>query len=609
MAKQLPKRDLENVGLGVTGACVVLVTLVVAALIFMAAQKGLSAFLKDGVSVVEFFTGTKWDLANTAKNGLPYTGALPLIVTSFAVMMLSTLIALPIAIGSAIFAVEISPKFGSKIFQPLIELLTGIPSVVFGLIGFHVVVGLMKSVFHVSTGLGILPGAVVLAVMILPTMTTLSVDGLRAVPDSYRQGSLALGYTRWQTIWHVVLKSAMPSLMTAVILGMTRAFGETLAVRMVIGGIEAMPTSLLSPASTITTTLTTSMAVYAEGSAQDDVLWALGLLLMGMSLIFILIIHLIGRRGGRRLVASTRIHIDEARLGRVQKQDRIATGVLTAIAAIVMLIVISMVAYILFEGVSTLFQPGFLTQPSRANGTQGGVLYQLFDSFYLLLITLIISVPISLGGAVFLVEYAPNGPIRDIASTAIETLSSLPSIVVGMFGFLVFSVQLGWKYSIISGAVALTMFNIPILVRVIQQALEDVPQAQRDACLAMGLTRWEATLHILIPEAMPAIVTGIVLSAGRVFGEAAALLFTSGMSSPVRLNFLSFNLSSPTCAWNVFRPGESLAVHIYKIYGEGSPEAQQIVWGTAALLMICVLLFNVVARIVGKQLARKMTAE
>ena len=77
----------------------------------------------------------------------------------------------------------------------------------------------------------------------------------------------------------------------------------------------------------------------------------------------------------------------------------------------------------------------------------------------------------------------------------------------------------------------------------------------------------------------------------------------------MRLNFLSFNLSSPTCAWNVFRPGESLAVHIYKIYGEGSPEAQQIVWGTAALLMICVLLFNVVARIVGKQLARKMTAE
>lgn len=294
---------------------------------------------------------------------------------------------------------------------------------------------------------------------------------------------------------------------------------------------------------------------------------------------------------------------------RADARDRLATAVLTAIAGLVMLLVVAMVAYIIVEGAGTLIKPGFLTEASRANGTQGGVAYQLFDSFYMLVITLLISVPISLGGAIFLVEYAPDGPVTSIASTAIETLSSLPSIVVGMFGFLVFSVNLGWKYSIISGAVALTMFNIPILVRVIQQALEDVPQSQRDACLAMGLTRWEATVHVLVPAAMPAIVTGVVLSAGRVFGEAAALLFTSGMSSPVRLNFFSLDFSSPTCAWNVFRPGESLAVHIYKIYGEGSASAQEIVWGTAALLMMCVLLFNVLARVVGKALAKRMTAE
>lgn len=308
-------------------------------------------------------------------------------------------------------------------------------------------------------------------------------------------------------------------------------------------------------------------------------------------------------------MASTRINIDEARLGRVQKQDRIATGVLTAIVAIVMLIVVSMVAYILFEGISTLFQPGFLTEPSRANGTQGGVLYQLFDSFYLLLITLIISVPISLGGAVFLVEYAPDGPIRDIASTAIETLSSLPSIVVGMFGFLVFSVQLGWKYSIISGAVALTMFNIPILVRVIQQALEDVPRSQRDAGLAMGLTRWETTIHVLLPAAMPAIVTGVVLSAGRVFGEAAALIFTAGQSAPV-LDFTCLDFSSPSCPWNVFRPAETLAVHIWKINSEGVvPDLAAISNGTAAVLMVCILAFNILARVIGKYLERRLTSE
>ena len=234
MAKQLPKRDLENVGLGVTGACVALVTLVVAALIFMVAQKGLSAFVKDGVSVVEFFTGTKWDLANTAENGLPYTGALPLIVTSFAVMVLSTLIALPIAIGSAIFAVEISPKFGSKVFQPLIELLTGIPSVVFGLIGFHVVVGLMKSVFHVSTGLGILPGAIVLAVMILPIITSMSRDIFLQTPRLQEEAALALGATKWEMVKLAVLPFGKSGVVSASMLGLGRALGETMAVLMIL---------------------------------------------------------------------------------------------------------------------------------------------------------------------------------------------------------------------------------------------------------------------------------------------------------------------------------------------------------------------------------------
>ena len=299
MAKIMPKRNLERVGLGVTGACVALVTLVVLALIFMVAQRGLTTFIKDGVDVAGFFTGTKWNLASTGPDGLPATGALPLIVTSFSVTVLSTVLALPVALGLAIFTVEIAPKFGRRVFQPLIELLVGIPSVVFGLIGFHVIVGAVRAIFNVNVGLGILPGSIVLAVMILPTVTTLSIDALRAVPDSYRQGSLALGYTRWQTIWHVVLRSATPSLMTAVILGMTRAFGETLAVHMVIGGIEAMPTSLISSASTITTTLTTSMAVYATGSVQNDALWSLGLLLMGMSLVFIMIIHLIGHKGAK----------------------------------------------------------------------------------------------------------------------------------------------------------------------------------------------------------------------------------------------------------------------------------------------------------------------
>ncbi|HIU24111.1 MAG TPA: phosphate ABC transporter permease PstA [Candidatus Coprovicinus avistercoris] len=292
---------------------------------------------------------------------------------------------------------------------------------------------------------------------------------------------------------------------------------------------------------------------------------------------------------------------------KIGAQDKFATGVLTVIVGLVMFLLVAIIAYILYMGLGKALSPGFLTNPST-DDVAPGILYQLFDSFYLLIITLIISVPISLGAAIFLVEYAPDNWMTSAAKTAIETLSSLPSIVVGMFGSLFFVVVLGWGISIIAGALALTMFNIPILVRTIQQALEDVPASQRDASLAMGLTRWETTINVLLPAAMPAIVTGIVISAGRVFGEAAALIFTSG-SAAARLNFASTNLAAPTNPWNIFRPAETLAVHIWKLKMEPTPGNDEIVWGTAAVLLVCVLLFNVLARVLGKVLARRLTAE
>ena len=305
---------------------------------------------------------------------------------------------------------------------------------------------------------------------------------------------------------------------------------------------------------------------------------------------------------------TAELNVDlDAHADKIGKQDKLATVILTVIVGLVLALLAAIVIYILVQGLWKVFQPGFLTNPSTSKEVPG-IAYQLFDSFYMLIITLLISVPISLGGAIFLVEYAPDNWITSAASTAIETLSSLPSIVVGMFGSLFFVVVLGWGISILAGCLALTMFNIPILVRVIQQALEDVPRSQRDAGLAMGLTRWETTLNVLLPSAMPAIVTGIVISADRVFGEAAALIFTSG-SAAARLNFASTNLASPTNPWNIFRPAETLAVHIWKLKMEPTPGNDEIVWGTAAVLIICVLLFNVLARVLGKVLARKLTSE
>lgn len=299
----------------------------------------------------------------------------------------------------------------------------------------------------------------------------------------------------------------------------------------------------------------------------------------------------------------------EAHVKRINRQDKIATVILTAIVGLVIAMLAAIVLYILVSGAGKLFDISFLTGKPQQFKAGGGIGPELFNSFYLLFLTLLISVPISLGAAIFLSQYAPDNWMTAAAKTAIETLSSLPSIVVGLFGFLFFVLYMGWGFSIIAGAVALTMFNIPILVRVIQQALEDVPRSQRDAALAMGLTRWEATIHVLLLAAMPAIVTGVVLSAGRVFGEAAALIFTAGQSAPV-LDFMCFDFSSPSCPWNVFRPAETLAVHIWKINSEGVvPDLEAVSNGTAAVLMVCILGFNVIARFVGKALEKRLTSE
>ena len=301
---QLPKHRVELIGKGVTGACIALVALLVVTLVAMVAQRGIATFAVDGIDLGAFLTGTTWNPHQDDVNGMPTVGALPMISGSFAVTLLSTLFALPIAIGSAIFVVEIAPRFGRRVFQPLIELLVGIPSVVYGLIGLTVVVAWTRDMAAAAgqtiTGFGIFSSAIVLAVMILPTITSLSIDALAAVPKQYREGSYALGCTRWQTVWNVVLRSAAPSLMTAVILGMTRAFGEALAVQMVIGNAIQMPTSLLTPASTLTSVLTMGMGNEAMGTVYNDVLWSLALLLLLMSLVFILIIHLIGHKGGTK---------------------------------------------------------------------------------------------------------------------------------------------------------------------------------------------------------------------------------------------------------------------------------------------------------------------
>ena len=287
--------------------------------------------------------------------------------------------------------------------------------------------------------------------------------------------------------------------------------------------------------------------------------------------------------------------------------DKIATGVIYAISGIVALILFAMLAFILVQGVPHLSWH-FLTSPARAFEAGGGIGIQLFNSFYLLILAMLISFPIALGAAIYLNEYAQKNHFTAIIRTAIEILSSLPSVVVGLFGFLLFVVQFKLGFSILSGAIALTLFNLPLLTRSIETSLAQIPDLQREAGAALGLSRWETVLHVILPAAVPSIVTGVVLSAGRVFGEAAALIYTAGQSAPA-LNFADwnpFNISSPL---NPMRPAETLAVHIWKINSEGiMPDVSAVSAGASAVLIIVVLLFNFSARKLGMKLYKKLTS-
>ncbi len=288
-------------------------------------------------------------------------------------------------------------------------------------------------------------------------------------------------------------------------------------------------------------------------------------------------------------------------------KDRLATVLLTLIAVIIIAILFGLLGFILKNGAAKL-NWHFLTSPPDLLNPGGGIGPQLFNSFYLLFLTMAIALPIGLGAGIYMAEYAPDNKFTQFIRLSIEVLSSLPSIVVGLFGLLVFVNLTGWGYSIIAGAFALTVFNLPLLVRITEDAIRSVPRDQKEASYALGVTKWKTITTVILPAAIPGIITGAILASGRVFGEAAALLFTAGMSSP-DLVYSNFDLNSPTSPLNVFRPAESLAVHIWKVNTEGLvPDARAVADGSAAVLVIAVLIFNIGARWFGRWLYRRMTS-
>jgi phosphate transport system permease protein len=285
--------------------------LIVALLLVFIAWQGIQLFVKDGVPVGQILSPT-WqpDRANGDTN----FGLLPFMAATVFVTAVALLISTPLSVGLAIFLSEVAPNWARAIVQPALEIFVGIPSVVWGWLGITILVPFLSHTFHGKaaialpivgqvfsmpgflTGFSWLAGSLVLSIMILPTITSVSYDAFRAVPQEIRTGSLALGTTRWQTIRHILIPSALAGVLTGVVLGMTRAAGEALAVQMVIGNSPTMPAAITQPVTTLTSQITLDMGNTVFGEPWQDALWTMSLVLLIISVTSVVLVRVINNR-------------------------------------------------------------------------------------------------------------------------------------------------------------------------------------------------------------------------------------------------------------------------------------------------------------------------
>ena len=268
--------------------CAFLITVIIFAIIFFVGQQGLMTF-KD-VSLTEFFLSAKWDPSENRY------GAFSFILGTVTTTVLAILLGAPLGLAGAVFMAKVAPPKIRDFMRPATDLYVAIPSVVYGFIGLTIIVPFIRETFGVQTGFGLLASGLILAIMILPTIISVSEDAIRAVPKPLEEGSLALGATRWQTIVGVILPAAMPGILTSIILAMARAVGETMAVQMVIGNTPQVAWSLFKPTSTLTSEIVVEMGNTPFGSAWGNSLFLMAFVLLLLSMVMILIIRQIAAR-------------------------------------------------------------------------------------------------------------------------------------------------------------------------------------------------------------------------------------------------------------------------------------------------------------------------
>ena len=565
------------------------------------------------IGVFNFLFGTVWapDLYN---NGLASAdrvfGILPMIVNSLLVTLGAIAIGGTIGVFTAIFLVFWCPdklriryagqnKFLQKvvscinkinlrtIFDQIIKLLAGIPSLVYGFFAIEIIVPMLAAINPEGVGQGLLACFLILAIMILPTITSLTKNALEAVPQQYYEGALAMGNTKAQAVFRVVFPAARSGIISALILGIGRAVGEAMAVIWVCGNRAVFPDGLFSYIRTLTTNIVMEMG-YAPLDLHRPALIATGFVLLIIVLIINLSMNLVpkefkGKRGNK-VLSGEKTEIIYRKKGLVPEILKYVSMTLATLVAVILALI---VGFILVRGIGGLSWHFLFGRSTNADPT-------LAPAFavtgYVILFTLIIALPLGIGAAIYLVEYAkPGSKVVKVLRTFIDTLSGVPSIVFGLFGMIFFGDLLGLGYSVLTGSFTMVLVVLPTIIRSTEEALLAVPVSLREASYGLGASKVRTIFKVVLPSAFPGIATAAVLSIGRIIGESAALIFTVG-------SILTFG-GSP------LDQGSTLAVLLYTLSVEGLEK--DLSYATAAVLLILAFLLNMIVYFIERRVKKR----
>ena len=570
-------------------------------------------------------------------------GILALLAGSGIVTVGSLAIGVPLAVGCAVFLTEIAGKRLAGIVSTAVDLLAGVPSVVYGFFGLVILRPLVAGLTG-GLGFGALTVWLVLAIMIVPTITTLTMDALRSIPMGIREASFAMGATRWQTIYKVVLPAAKMGIVNAVVLGMGRAIGETMAVLMVVGNAPVIPGGIASPLSTITSQIALDMG-YSSG-LHRSALFGMGVVLFIISASLVGIVRAVSsaRESGRghsrrrrakaadRAVVAGGVNFDHAEApaehapaqaltaddvtpvtgavtearegsrarikrllaegakggGNKNRTNDLMLGVFRAAGIVTTAVLVVIIAFVAVNGLPVMSLDFIFGWPEGVNA-EGGIFPTIVSTLYVTALAMLICTPIAVLAAVYLAEYAKQGRLVTFIRYAADTLSSVPSIVMGLFGYAMFVEAMGFGLSMLSAALALALMMMPIVMRTTEEAIRAVPRYIRWGAYGLGATKWQVVSKIVLPSAFPRIATGIVLAIGRAIGETAVVLYTMGQAINLPLTPLD--------------SGRPMTIHLYQLANEGIN--MQAAYGTALMLMLMILAFNLFARYISRRSASK----